>query len=88
MVVVGAVAVEGAVTRSRWFQVASKPAVAGAAMFVTVALVGPTSWAVAFPAGLGIYLLVLGLTGALQEEEFMAVRRLWRGTEPNRVLNR
>src|SRR5574341_1190633 len=88
LVVVGAVAVEWAVTRSRWVQVASKPAVAGAAMFVTVALVGPTSWAVAFPAGLGIYLLGLLVTGALREKEFMAVRRLWRGTEPNRVLKR
>lgn len=44
--------------------------------------------AVALFAGLGIYLLVLGLTGALQEEEFMAVRRPWCRTESYGVLNR
>ena len=57
-------------------------------MLVAVGLMMQMSWAVAFFAGFGIYLLVPGLTGALQEEEFMAVRRLWRRTEPYGVLNR
>ncbi len=87
MVLIGAVAVEWAVTRTRWCQLASKPVVAGAAMVVTIALIGRASWAVALPAGLSFYLLVLVLSGALREEEFMAMRRLWRGAEPNRVLN-
>ena len=89
LVVIGAVAVERAVTVSRWFQLVSKPVVAGLAMVMAVGLMVQTSWwAVAFFAGLSIYLLVLGLTGALREEEFMAVRRLWRRTEPYGVLNR
>jgi len=86
LVVIGAVGVERAVTRSRWIQLASKPVLAGAAMFSAVALIGPASWAVAFPAGLTIYLLVLVLVGALREAEFLAVRRLWRGAKPSRVL--
>ena len=61
---------------------------AGIMMLVAVGLMMQTSWAVAFFAGFGIYVPVLGLTGALQEEEFMAVRRLWRRTEPYGVLNR
>ena len=89
LLVIGAVAVGRAVTVSRWFQLVSKPVVAGIAMVVAVGMMVQTSWwAVAFFAGLSIYRLVLGLTGALREEAFMAVRRLWRGTEPNRVLNR
>lgn len=88
LVVIGAVAVERAVTRSGWFQLALKPLVAGAAMFVVVALVGGIHWAVAFGAGFSTYLLVLVVTGALGEEEFIAVRRLWRGVEPTRGLNR
>ena len=55
-------------------------------MFLVVVLIGPTSWAVALPAGLTIYLLVLVLVGALREEEFLAVRRLWRGAKLSRVL--
>ena len=87
LVVIGAFVVERAVARSRWFQLALKPMIAGAAMLIAIALIGHTFWAVAFPAGLGIYLLMLVVTGALREEEFMAVRRLWRGAEPNRALN-
>ena len=85
--VIGAIAAERAVARSRWFQLVLKPIIAGAAMLIAVALIGHTIWAVAFPAGLSIYLLMLVVTGALREEEFMAVRRLWRGAEPNRALN-
>ena len=88
LVLIGAVAVERAVTCSRWRQLASKPVLASAAMFVAIALIGQASWAVALPAGLTIYLVVLVLSGALREEEFMAIRRLWRGSEPSRVLNR
>ncbi len=88
LVVIGAAAVKRAITGSRWVQLASKPVVAGTAMVVAVALIARTSWALALPAATGIYLLVLGVTGALREEEFMAVRRLWRGTEHFGALNR
>jgi len=88
LVVIGGIAVEQTVAQSRWVQLALKPIMAGAAMLAAIALVGRTSWIVAFLAGLSIYLLVLVLTGALREEEFIAVRRLWRGGEPNRVLKR
>lgn len=83
LVVIGGIAVEQAVAQSRWIQLALKPVMAGAGMLAAVALVGRVSWAVAFPAGLSIYLLVLVLTGAFREEEFLAVRRLWHGAEPN-----
>jgi O-antigen/teichoic acid export membrane protein len=87
LVVIGAVAIERAVTRSGWVQLASKPMVAGAAMLLTMTLVARTSWFLAFPAGIGAYLLALVLTGSLREEEFAAVKRLWRNAEPNRALN-
>lgn len=86
--IIGGIAVERAVTRSQWVQLASKPVVAGAAMLGAVVLLGRTSWALAIPGGLCAYLSVLALTGALREEEFVAVRKLWRGAEPSRVLNR
>jgi O-antigen/teichoic acid export membrane protein len=86
LVVIGAVGVERAVTRSRWIPLASRPVLAGAAMVSAVALIGPASWAVAFPAGLMMYVLVLVLGGALREEEVLAVRRLWRGAKLSRVL--
>ncbi len=79
LVVIGAIATERTVTRSRWLSLASKPAMAGAAMLVAVALVGGTSWGLALVVGLGVYVVVLGLTGALREEEFVAVKRLWSG---------
>jgi len=85
LVVIGAVAIERAVTRSGWVQLASKPMVAGAAMLLTMTLVARTSWFLAFPAGIGAYLLALVLTGSLREEEFAAVKRLWRNVAPQRV---
>lgn len=57
-------------------------------MFVAVLLIWQMDWGIAFPAGFVVYLLTLALTGALREEEFVAVRRFWRDTEPERVLNR
>lgn len=88
LVVIGAVAVERVVARSRWLQLAVRPVVAGAGMLVAIALLWQIHWAVAFAAGLVIYLFVLVSTGALRGEEFMVVRRLWRGVEPTRSLNR
>ncbi|HZY32045.1 MAG TPA: flippase [Candidatus Methylomirabilis sp.] len=85
LVVIGGVATGRAVTRSRWIQLASKPIVAGAAMLLVVILVGRASWMFAFPAGLGAYLLALALTGSLREEEFAAVKRLWRGVALQKV---
>lgn len=72
LLVLGAVGVGWAVTGSRWVQLASKPVVAGAAMFVAVLLIWQMGWGIAFPAGFVVYLLTLALTGALREEE------LWR----------
>jgi O-antigen/teichoic acid export membrane protein len=85
LVAIGAVAIKRAVTRSGWIQLASKPMVAGAAMLLAITLVGRASWILAFPAGLGTYLLALVLTGSLREEEFAAVKRLWRNGAPLRV---
>jgi O-antigen/teichoic acid export membrane protein len=85
LVVIGAVAAERAVTRPGWVQLVSKPVVAGAAMLLALSLVGRASWILAFPAGLGAYLLALVLTGSLREEEFAAVKRLWRNVAPQRV---
>lgn len=87
LVVIGALATERAVTRSGWVQLASKPMVAGAAMLLALSLIGRVSWILAFPAGLGAYLVALVLMGSLREEEFAAVKRLWRNVAPNRVLN-
>jgi O-antigen/teichoic acid export membrane protein len=87
LVVIGAIAVERAVAGSRWLQVLSKPVAAGAAMAAAFALIGQAWWAVALPGGLGIYLLVLLMTGAHREEEFIAVRGLWRRAQPDRVPN-
>jgi hypothetical protein len=83
--VIGALATERAVTRSGWVQLASKPMVAGAAMLLALSLVGRVSWILAFPAGLGAYLVALVLMGSLREEEFAAVKRLWRNVAPQRV---
>lgn len=88
LVAIAGIAVEWTVTRSGWIDLASKPLVAGAAMLGTVAVIGRTAWAVAVPAGFCVYFSVLALTGALREEEFMAVRRLWGRIEPNKAFNR
>jgi O-antigen/teichoic acid export membrane protein len=88
LVVIGAVATERAVTRSGWVQIVAKPIVAGAAMLLALSLVGRASWILAFPAGLGAYLLALVLTGSLREEEFAAVKRLWRTVAPQKVRYR
>ena len=85
LVVIGALATDRAVTRSGWVQLASKPMVAGAAMLLALSLVGRVSWILAFPAGLGAYLVALVLMGSLREEEFAAVKRLWRNVAPQRV---
>lgn len=85
LVVIGALATERAVTRSGWIQLASKPMVAGAAMLLALSLVGRVSWILAFPAGLGAYLVALVLMGSLREEEFAAVKGLWRNVAPQRV---
>jgi len=87
LVAIGAVAIERAVTRSGWIQLASKPMVAGAAMLLAITLVGRASWILAILAGLGAYLLALVLTGSLREEEFAAVKRLWRNVAPQSVLH-
>jgi O-antigen/teichoic acid export membrane protein len=88
LVVLGAAAVRRAGAGSRWIQLVSKPAAAGAAMLLAVAWVSRTSWALALPVGAAVYLLVLAAIGALREEEFMAVRRLWRRAERYGALNR
>jgi len=85
LVVIGALATERAVTRSGWVQLASKPMVAAAAMLLALSLVGRVSWILAFPAGFGAYLVALVLMGSLREEEFAAVKRLWRNVAPQRV---
>lgn len=85
LVVISGMAAERIVARSRWLQLAVRPVVAGAGMFVAIALLGGIHWAVAFAAGFSTYLLVLIGTGALREEEFIAVRRLWRGAEAKRL---
>ena len=54
-------------------------------MLLALSLVGRVSWILAFPAGLGAYLVALVLMGSLREEEFAAVKRLWRNVAPQRV---
>lgn len=85
LVVIGGMAAERIVARSKWLQLAFRPVAAGAGMLVAIALLWGIHWAVAFAAGFGTYLLVLVGTGALREEEFIAVRRLWRGAEAKRL---
>jgi O-antigen/teichoic acid export membrane protein len=87
LVIIAAVATERAVTRPGWVKLVSKPVVAGAAMLVTVMLAGEGNWSLAIPAGFGVYLLALVMTGMLREKEVIAVRRLWRGAQPDKVLN-
>lgn len=75
---IGGVAVERAVTGSRWIQLVWKPVMAGASMLLAMSLGGQMGWIVALLAGFGVYCLVLVLAGLLREEEFVAVKRLWR----------
>lgn len=88
LVAVAGIAVEWTVTRSGWIEIASKPLMAGLAMLAAVVLIGPAGRAIAIPVGLCAYLMVLALTGAMREEEFMAVKRLWDRNAPNGVFNR
>lgn len=85
LVVIGGMATERIVARSRWLHLAFRPVAAGASMLVAIALFGEIHWAVAFAGGFSAYLLVLVGTGALGGEEFIAVRRLWRGAEAKRL---
>jgi O-antigen/teichoic acid export membrane protein len=78
LVLVGAIATDRAVVRSAWLGLAAKPVAAGAAMLVTVALIGSAIGVAAFAVGLAVYVLALAASGALREEDVVAVRRLWR----------
>jgi hypothetical protein len=57
-------------------------------MMTTIVLLGPMNAAVGLACGLSMYVLVLVSTGALREEEYTAVRRLWRNAEAEKALHR
>ena len=77
---------ERGVVHSRLARLAPKPLLAGIVMFGAVVMLGPVRWALALPAALGAYLLVLILAGGLREEEVEAVRRIWRQPESKGIL--
>jgi hypothetical protein len=54
-------------------------------MLAAVTLAGGEGRNLAIAAGFGAYLLTLVLAGSLREEEFAAVKRLWRTPTPHKA---